>query len=88
LPKLKLKTPAKEQLHKLDRTTLERIDLALSHLQANPQDVGEPLRGHYAGRWKMVVGNYRIIYRLREGGNLVIVEAIRARPRAYGRKGS
>jgi mRNA-degrading endonuclease RelE of RelBE toxin-antitoxin system len=37
----------------------------------------------------MVVGHSRIIYRIREDGNLVVVEAIRHRGHgAYARKGS
>lgn len=65
------------------------LDEALLRLQANPSEEGRPLRGVYAGRWRMVVGKSRIIYRIREGGNLVIVEAIRHRGHnPYARKGS
>ena len=36
----------------------------------------------------MAVGGFRIIYKLREDGNLVIVEAIRSRSRAYPGRGA
>ena len=45
--------------------------------------VGVALRGRLAGKRRMRVGGYRIVYKIRENGNLVIVEAIRPRSRAY-----
>jgi mRNA-degrading endonuclease RelE of RelBE toxin-antitoxin system len=89
LPKLRLKTPAKKRLASLPADVQRELDVALLQLQANPTEAGRPLRGIYAGRWRMAVGKSRIIYRIREGGNLVIVEAIRHRGHdPYARKGS
>jgi len=89
LPKLRVKTPAKNRLASLPAEVQRAIDDALLLLQANPTEAGRPLRGIYAGRWRMVVGKSRIIYRIREGGNLVIVDAIRHRGHnPYARKGS
>lgn len=42
-----------------------------------------PLLGKLSGRWRVRVGGYRIVYRIRENGRLVIVEAIRTRSRSY-----
>jgi mRNA-degrading endonuclease RelE of RelBE toxin-antitoxin system len=84
LPKLELKTPAKEQLAALPRHIQEELDAALLRLQANPTEEGIRLGPSLAGLWRMRVSGYRILYRVREGGSLVIVESIRRRnPRTY-----
>jgi mRNA interferase RelE/StbE len=83
LPRLRLKRLAEEQLAALAPHVRDEIDLALLKLQANPEDEGTPLMGPLAGRWRKRVGGYRIIYRVREDGRLVIVDAIRTRGEAY-----
>jgi mRNA-degrading endonuclease RelE of RelBE toxin-antitoxin system len=84
LPKLRLKRPAKEQLVALPRQIQEELDFALLRLQAHPTEVGRRLGPSLPGLWRMRVSGYRVLYRLREGGNLVIVESIRPRnPRTY-----
>jgi mRNA-degrading endonuclease RelE of RelBE toxin-antitoxin system len=79
LPKLRLKRPAKEQLAALPRHIQEELDAALLRLQAHPTEEGIRLGPSLQGVWRMRVSGYRILYRLREGGNLVIVESIRPR---------
>ncbi len=88
MPRLRIKKAAKARLAALPDWVQRAVDDALLDLQANPADVGQPLRGIYAGRWRMAVGQVRIIYRLRENGNLVVVEAVRHRGTAYKRAGS
>jgi mRNA-degrading endonuclease RelE of RelBE toxin-antitoxin system len=61
----------------------EEIDLALLRVQANPSEEGIALVGQLRGRWKKPVGGYRIMYRIRENGRLVIVDAIRKRGESY-----
>jgi aryl-alcohol dehydrogenase-like predicted oxidoreductase len=68
LPKLELKTPAKEQLAALPRHIQEELDAALLRLQANPTEEGIRLGPSLAGLWRMRVSGYRILYRVREGG--------------------
>ena len=63
------------------------IDRALLRIQANPQEEGLELLGALSGRWRKRVSGYRIIYRIRDDGRLVIVDAIRPRgPATYGRR--
>jgi mRNA-degrading endonuclease RelE of RelBE toxin-antitoxin system len=83
VPRLKLKTVAEEQLGALPAHVQDEIDLALLHIQANPEDEGIPLVGAMAGRWRKRVSGYRIVYRILEEGRLVIVDAIKTRGESY-----
>jgi mRNA-degrading endonuclease RelE of RelBE toxin-antitoxin system len=85
LPRLRLKTPAEEAFDALPEGALDAVDLALLKIQADPMENGTPLRGRLHGKWKRNAGGYRIIYRIAEGGQLVIVESIRKRGEAYPR---
>lgn len=86
LPKLRLKLVAQEQLAALPQHIQEEVDLALLRLQANPEEEGRPLDRHLAGKWRKRVGGYRIVYRILDGGALVIVDTITRRKVAYGSK--
>jgi mRNA-degrading endonuclease RelE of RelBE toxin-antitoxin system len=56
----------------------------LLRIQANPPEAGLPLLGRLSDQWRTRVGGgYRIIYRIRDEGRLVIVDAIRTRGEAY-----
>jgi mRNA-degrading endonuclease RelE of RelBE toxin-antitoxin system len=83
VPSLKLKRTAEDQLEALPAHVREEIERALLQIQANPTEEGVELVGRWAGRWRRRVGGYRIIYRIRENGRLVIVDAIRTRGQAY-----
>jgi mRNA-degrading endonuclease RelE of RelBE toxin-antitoxin system len=79
LPRLRLKRVAEEQLKALAPHVRDEVDLALLQIQADPEHEGLELLGALAGRWRKRVGGYRIIYRILEGGRLVVVDAIRPR---------
>jgi mRNA interferase RelE/StbE len=83
LPSLRLKRIAEQQLAALAPHVRDEIDAALLRIQANPTEAGVPLLGRLSGRWRTRVGGYRIIYRIRDEGRLVIVDAIRPRGEAY-----
>jgi mRNA-degrading endonuclease RelE of RelBE toxin-antitoxin system len=83
LPSLRLKRIAERQLTALAPHVRDEIDAALLRIQANPTEEGVPLLGRLSGRWRTRVGGYRIIYRIRDEGRLVIVDAIRPRGEAY-----
>jgi mRNA-degrading endonuclease RelE of RelBE toxin-antitoxin system len=82
LPSLRLKRIAEDQLAVLPPHVRDEIDMALLRIRANPSEEGVPLLGRLSGRWRKRVGGYRIIYRIRDGGRLVIVDAIRPRGEA------
>ena len=83
MPKLRLKRPAEIRLAQLPDSVRDEIELALVRIQANPEDEGTPLLGSLSGRWRKRVGGYRIVYRIRDDGRLVVVDAIRARSEGY-----
>jgi mRNA-degrading endonuclease RelE of RelBE toxin-antitoxin system len=62
------------------------LDAAFLRLCADPQTVGTELQGRMRGTWRMREGEYRILYKVRDGGRLVVVESIRPRYRAYPRR--
>lgn len=62
----------------------ERIRKAIeARLMTAPQDYGEPLRKTLKGYWKLRVGDYRIVYKIR--GNVVQVLGIGHRKDIYER---
>ncbi|MEJ7566994.1 MAG: type II toxin-antitoxin system RelE/ParE family toxin [Gaiellaceae bacterium] len=83
MPQLRLKRVAEDQLAALPEQVRDEIELALRRIEANPSEEGVELLGRWAGRWRKRVGGYRIIYRIRDNGRLVIVDAIRTRGEAY-----
>lgn len=83
MPKLRLKRVAEEQLAALPDHVQDEIDRALLEIAADPTEAGVPLLGRLSGRWRKRVGGHRIVYRIREDGRLVIVDAIRTRGESY-----
>lgn len=89
MPELRLKRRAQTELTELPRAAMEAIDEALLRLQANPREIGYELRGRLRGTWATAVpvpgqpGGYRILYKLRNEDQSVIVESIRPRAEAY-----
>jgi mRNA-degrading endonuclease RelE of RelBE toxin-antitoxin system len=83
LPSLRLKRIAEEQLDALPPHIQNEIDLALLRIQANPMEEGERLLGRLSGYWRKRVGGYRIVYRIRDQGRTIIVDAIRSRGQSY-----
>ena len=77
--------PARKDLLGLPRKTRE---LALQHLRAlsaDPRPPGsEPMAGDQRGRWKLRVGDYRVVYAIEDQALIVEVIAIAHRSRAYG----
>ena len=83
MPVLRLKTVARMQLMALPDHVRDDIEGALLRIQADPQVAGIQLLGRLKGRWRTRVGGYRIVYRIVQGGRVVIVDAIRLRRDAY-----
>ena len=60
----------------------ERIRSAIAtRLTTEPALYGKPLRGTLAGYWKLRVGDWRVVYAIRD--NEVIVFAIKHRSHVY-----
>lgn len=80
---LRLKRIAAAQFEALPEHARADVERALLRIQADPYAAGVPLLGRLRGRWRTRVGGYRIVYRVLEGGRLVVVDAIRLRRNAY-----
>jgi mRNA interferase RelE/StbE len=71
-----------EDLPKLDRAIAARIRKAIeTRLLAAPQEYGEPLRRTLKGYWKLRVGDYRVVFRVK--GKEIFVLGIIHRKEVY-----
>jgi mRNA interferase RelE/StbE len=71
-----------EDLPKLDRAIAVRIRKAIeTRLLAAPQEYGEPLRRTLKGYWKLRVGDYRVVFRVK--GKEIFVLGIIHRKEVY-----
>lgn len=69
-----------EDLAQFDPPVQRRLlSVIRARLTTNPKAYGAPLRGEYAGLWKLRVGDYRVIYRVVEQRVEVLVLKIGAR---------
>ncbi len=72
----------KDDAATLSKTMRERIKNAIeTRLTSDPSRYGKPLRGTLAGYWKLRVGDWRVVYAIRN--NEVVVFAIKHRNRIY-----
>ena len=71
-----------EDLPLIDRRNREKIQRAIEErLKTAPHDYGEPLRKSLKGYWKLLVGDYRVVFRVIESE--VWILAIRHRKSVY-----
>ena len=72
-----------EDIPRIDNKMRERIKRAIeTRLAVAPQDYGEPLRKTLKGYWKMRVGDYRVVFKIRTKD--IIVLGILHRKDVYG----
>lgn len=77
---------AAKQLRKLDKSARSRILLAIDKLETNPRPDGvKKLKGH-ENRWRIRVGDWRVVYRIEDGLLVVIVVAVGQRDKVYKAK--
>jgi mRNA interferase RelE/StbE len=81
---LRLVRSARKELEALPDAVLTRVARHLDALQTTPRPSGcKKLRGA-TDLWRVRVGDYRIIYHVDDGAQLIEVRAIRDRKDAYG----
>ncbi|MEW6217167.1 MAG: type II toxin-antitoxin system RelE/ParE family toxin [Candidatus Bipolaricaulota bacterium] len=78
---IRLTSRARKDIRKLSPRNLERVRSAVLSLADDPQR-GIPLAGGWAGYRRLRVGDYRIIYRIHDEGEIV-VHYVRSRGAAY-----
>jgi mRNA interferase RelE/StbE len=73
-----------DDVESISRDDLKRIKNAIEkRLALAPDKLGRPLRGDLKGRWRMRIGDYRIIYSIHV--NKVLILLIGNRRDIYGR---
>jgi len=65
----------------LDKEVQVRILREINILKTNPY-VGKPLRGEWKGIYSLRIGDYRVLYQIRE--NVVFLLVVGHRKRVYG----
>jgi mRNA interferase RelE/StbE len=81
--RLVISEDADKQLQQLDKPVRRRIILALAKLEDDPRPDGvKKLKGS-ADRWRIRVGDWRIVYRIEDGELLVLVIAVGHRSKVY-----
>ncbi len=66
------KSSVERDLKKLDKPEVKRILTKLEHELRHDPNVGEPLKGEFAGLFRLRVGDYRVIYSKTQKGSLVL----------------
>ena len=80
--RLEFTVKAGETYAHLPPSVKQRVKEGFRFLGQNPLG-GEPLQNELAGRWKLRVGRFRIIYRLEETRRAVVVIAVGPRKNIY-----
>jgi mRNA interferase RelE/StbE len=84
LYRLRILDPASHELERLDKAIGRRIVARMNWLAANV-DVIKPkaLTGEYAGLFKLRVGDYRVLYEILRGEQVIVIHLIGHRREIY-----
>ena len=77
-----IEKPAEKFLKKLDKSVQKRIIGRIKELQLNPR-TGLPLIGNLSGLWKLRIGDYRVIYQIKNEELVILVLKIGHRKNIY-----
>ncbi len=83
--KVGIKAYAEKQIRKLTPNVERRVRPAILALANNPRPRGVLKLKDYENRWRIRVGDYRIVYEIRDNILLVLVVAVPHRSQAYDR---
>ena len=62
-----------------DKVRAAAVETILGPVAENPQRAGKPLVGELAGLWSARRGDYRIIYEILDGEQIVVVHRVQHR---------
>ena len=82
---IRIKESAARELQRIERSDRERLIAAIDRLAENPF-AGSALKGELRGLRRIRVGDYRLIYELREHDLVVLVLRAAHRREAYRRR--
>jgi mRNA interferase RelE/StbE len=74
---------AEKEIEHLPATVLQRVTQKIDQLAATPRPAGCVKLQAARNRWRIRVGNYRIIYAINDAQRLLDVIAVRHRREAY-----
>jgi len=78
---------ALSSLDKLPRSIINRLLAKIIWLTTNIEKIKpEPLSGTLKGYWKLRVGDYRVIYTLKQSEKLIVIEELGHRREIYKEK--
>ena len=82
---IQLTRGARRFVEKADRKLQQRLRRAFDTIAENPRDHPNirPLRGEFAGLWRYRLGDYRIVYEIRDDDQVVIILVIAQRGDVY-----
>ena len=79
---IRIKSNTLRAIRKLDADARRRVVARIDGLASNPT-AGTRLKGEFAGLWRVRVGEYRIIYELRQSEVTVLVLRVAHRREVY-----
>lgn len=82
---IRIKESAARELQRIERPDRERLIAAIDRLAENPF-AGSALKGELRGLRRIRVGDYRLIYEVREQDLVVLVLRVAHRREAYRRR--
>lgn len=74
---------AYKELKKLDNKEAINVLNAVSRLIEDPPADCKPLEGKFKNKYRLRVGDYRVIYWIKEDENTIFIIAVRHRREAY-----
>lgn len=74
---------AERDLAQLPEDVRGAVDEKILAIGADPKAAGKELRGRLKGRWRAVVRDRRILYRIRDEGAIVVIDAVGHRATVY-----
>lgn len=83
--KIEFEAEAYKQFNKLDNSVKKNIQKYLDKLEKrnDPRSLGEPLQSNLSGLWRYRVGDYRIIAKIQENMQIIVILVIAKREIVY-----
>jgi len=82
--KVEFTLQAEEDLSRLDKTIAQNIAHKIDWLSQNIENITPaPLKGKFKGKYKMRVGDWRVVYSFENSNQIITVYAVRHRSEVY-----
>ena len=82
--KVEFTLQAEEDLSRLDKTIAQNIAHKIDWLSQNIENIAPaPLKGKFKGRYKLRVGDWRVVYSFENLTQIITVYAVRHRSEVY-----